>query len=92
MNSVKELADALVADGRYFMPRDNGDTPLSAYHAGEYQIAVVMAFEEAAEKSLPMPADYQQAALDLIVNRPGADEIDAEALEVAIDELRSATT
>lgn len=91
VKTVKELADALVAEGRFFVPRDEGHTPLSAYHAGEYQITVVMAFEEAAEKGLPMPAEFQKAAVDLIIDQPDADEIDVEDLTIALNQIRAAS-
>lgn len=89
MNSVKELADALVADGRYFPSRGDGDTPLGTYHAGEYQLTVVDAFETAAEQAIPVSREFQQAALDLIVNRPNADELDVEDLTLALEQIRA---
>ncbi|MBM4525171.1 hypothetical protein GS462_11190 [Rhodococcus hoagii] len=89
MNTVKELADALVADGRFFRPRGDWDTPLGPYHAGEYQVTVVMAFEAAAEKGLAMPAEFQKAAAELIIDQPDADEIDVEDLTIALDQIRA---
>lgn len=89
VESVKGLADALVADGRYFRPRGDWDTPLGAYHAGEYEIAVVQAFEDAAEKGLPVPEEFQQAAVELIIDRSGADEIDVEDLNIALNQIAS---
>ncbi|RVW01490.1 hypothetical protein [Rhodococcus spongiicola] len=89
-DSVKELADALVADGRYFQPIGGWDSALATYHAGEYQLTVVDAFEEAAEKGLPMQEEFQRAAVDLIIDRPGADEIDVENLTIALDQIRAA--
>lgn len=89
VKSVKELADALIADGRYFQPRGGWDSALGSYHAGEYQVAVVTAFEEAAENGLPMPKEFQQAARDLIIDRSCADEVDVEALSIALERIAS---
>lgn len=92
MKTVGELADALVAEGRYFPSRGDWDAPLSTYQAGEFQLAVVDAFEYAADNGLDVPTPFIDAALALIVHRPGAHPDDVEVISESIQRIRSRKT
>lgn len=89
MKTVEELADALVAEGRYFPSRGDWDEPLSTYKAGEFQLAVVSAFEYAADNGLDVPAPFIDAALELIVHRRAAHPDDIELITESIQRIRS---